>query len=127
MRRFLMFAVVLAMTFGCASTPRTGKVISQPTVVDSGTETPVANEYVYYPLPVSKGDTLWSLAGRVYGNHFLWPLLWRMNSKILYDLPDYIKPGQILRWREVEEYQEVTAELEAKVWPCPRVTAKKRR
>lgn len=44
-----------------------------PTSIPEGTE-------IYI---VQRGDTLWDLAGRFYGNPYLWPQLWERNSYIL--------------------------------------------
>lgn len=33
--------------------------------------------------PVESGDTLWDLAGRFYGNPYLWPQIWEQNRYVL--------------------------------------------
>ncbi|MGA1861926.1 LysM peptidoglycan-binding domain-containing protein [Deferribacter thermophilus] len=43
---------------------------------------------------VKKGDTLWDISGKYYGNYFLWPILWKYNTDI--NNPDLIFPKQKL-------------------------------
>ena len=40
------------------------------------------------------GDSLWRISGkgRIYGNHFMWPLLYIYNKNLIQD-PDLIQPG----------------------------------
>ena len=46
---------------------------------------------------VESGDTLWDIAGQggVYGNSYMWPLIYRANANAIED-PDLIYPGQSL-------------------------------
>ncbi len=65
-----------------------------PTIVESlppPVETPVKpTRYV-----VKKGDSLWKIAGRVYGNPLKWPRIYRANQdKIKH--PNRIYPNQVL-------------------------------
>jgi nucleoid-associated protein YgaU len=44
---------------------------------------------------VKKGESLWRIAGKVYGNPLKWPLIYRANKdKIKH--PNKIYPGQVL-------------------------------
>ena len=49
------------------------------------------------PHRVWRGDTLWAVAGRTFGDSGAWPLLWGWNRDQVAD-PDRIYPGQALRW-----------------------------
>jgi nucleoid-associated protein YgaU len=49
------------------------------------------------PLPVRPGDTLWDLAGTVYGDSLAWPILWGANRDRVRD-PHWIFSDQRLRW-----------------------------
>src|SRR3954453_4683253 len=42
--------------------------------------TPAATDQVHV---VAKGDTLWALAAKYYGNSYLWPQIWEKNKYIL--------------------------------------------
>jgi hypothetical protein len=43
---------------------------------------------------VQKGDTLWSICEKYYGDPYLWPELWEMNKFITN--PHWLKPGDII-------------------------------
>jgi hypothetical protein len=43
---------------------------------------------------IEPGDSLWAIAGKLYGNHFLWPLLCHLNNLDC----DLIEPGQVLKY-----------------------------
>lgn len=62
---------------------------------------------------VKKGDTLWSICEKYYGDPFLWPELWEMNKFITN--PHWIKPGDainLLRYKkEVIKTEKQTAKI----------------
>jgi len=43
---------------------------------------------------VERGDTLWDLSGKYYGDEFMWPVIWKNNVRI--NDPDLIYPKQKL-------------------------------
>ena len=45
---------------------------------------------------VAKGDSLWKIAQRVYGNGTQWQKIYAANRDVLHD-PDHIHPGQKLK------------------------------
>jgi LysM repeat protein len=45
---------------------------------------------------VKKGDSLWRIAGRVYGNPFKWPRIYQANKEKI-KTPNKIYPGQVLK------------------------------
>lgn len=57
---------------------------------------------------VAAGDSLWIISGRpeVYGNPYLWPLIWDANLDSLAD-PDRLRAGQRLRIRTNPTIDEV--------------------
>ena len=54
---------------------------------------------------VQKGDTLWSICGKYYGDPDLWPKLWEMNPFITN--PHLLKPGDIVTLLEKAPAKEV--------------------
>ena len=50
---------------------------------------------------VKKGDTLWDLSGRYYGNPWNWPKIWSYNPQVTN--PHWIHPGDQLRMRRAGE------------------------
>ena len=55
----------------------------------AGVDAPVFHE-------VKKGDTLWAISERAYGNGSKYPVIFEANKRMLSD-PDKIYPGQMLR------------------------------
>ncbi|RLB31178.1 MAG: hypothetical protein DRG87_03140 [Deltaproteobacteria bacterium] len=58
---------------------------------------------------VQKGDTLWSICEKYYGDPYLWPELWEMNKFITN--PHWLKPGDVIT---LLEYGEEETPLPAK-------------
>ena len=50
---------------------------------------------------VKKGDTLWSICEKYYGDPYLWPELWEMNQFVTN--PHWISPGDIIKLFEYKE------------------------
>lgn len=50
---------------------------------------------------VKKGDTLWSICEKYYGDPYLWPELWEMNQIVTN--PHWISPGDIIKLFEFKE------------------------
>ena len=59
--------------------------------VDSGVSVPVGAQPLTHT--VEKGDTLWDICEKYYGNEELWPKLWQMNPFITN--PHLLKPGDV--------------------------------
>jgi len=53
---------------------------------------------------VKRGDTLWDICDKYYGDPRLWPKLWQINPQI--PNPHLIYPGQVLHLREVQPGKE---------------------
>ncbi|MFW5718015.1 MAG: LysM peptidoglycan-binding domain-containing protein [Spirochaetota bacterium] len=64
---------------------------SDPTVASSDQELVPSQTYT-----VRTGDTLFDIAGDVWGDPFLWPLILEANDEQLED-PDYLRPGRTIR------------------------------
>ena len=62
---------------------------------------------------VQRGDTLWTIAAKpsVYGNAFLWPLIWRANLDLIKD-PAVLKAGLDLDIRTNPSVEEVYAAVQ---------------
>lgn len=56
---------------------------------------PVAVPLPEGPYRVRSGDTLWAIAGQLYGDSWAWPLLWGANRSLVRD-PHWIYPDQAL-------------------------------
>lgn len=50
---------------------------------------------------VKKGDTLWSICEKYYGDPYLWPELWEMNQFVTN--PHWISPGDVIKLFEYKE------------------------
>ena len=46
-------------------------------------------------VQVTAGDSLWSIAQRVYGNGAYWPLIYAANAGEIGGNPNLIRPGQV--------------------------------
>ncbi|MFC1867220.1 LysM peptidoglycan-binding domain-containing protein [Thermodesulfobacteriota bacterium] len=64
---------------------------------------------------VQKGDTLWSLCEKYYGNPDLWPKLWQMNPFVTN--PHLLNPGDVITLFEKEPVMEVTKPQVVKMEP----------
>ena len=62
---------------------------------------------------VKRGDTLWSICERYYGDPYLWPELWEMNEFITN--PHWLHPGDVITLLEYEEIKRKRAERAEKV------------
>ncbi|MCW8901824.1 MAG: LysM peptidoglycan-binding domain-containing protein [Gammaproteobacteria bacterium] len=63
-----------------------------PTVEAAPVETSSAADTSSYE--VNKGDHLWGISGKSYGNPYNWPLIYKANSDKIKDA-DLIYPGQV--------------------------------
>jgi hypothetical protein len=65
------------------------------------TVTPSISEGKNLTHTVKKGDTLWSICEKYYGDPYLWPELWELNQFITN--PHWISPGEVIRLFEYKE------------------------
>lgn len=65
------------------------------TTLGYGPSVPKFGEDIYR---VVRGDTLWGICSRFFGDPERWPALWSINNEEVTN-PHYIYPGQILRFR----------------------------
>ncbi|MGC9364284.1 MAG: LysM peptidoglycan-binding domain-containing protein [Fidelibacterota bacterium] len=56
-------------------------------------------EYDYYEYMVKANETLWSIAGKEYNNHYAWIVILRDNADILGPNIDDVSPGTVLKLR----------------------------
>jgi LysM repeat protein len=72
---------------------------------------------------VQKGDTLWSICEKYYGDPNLWPKLWEMNPFVTN--PHLLKPGDVLTLMEKEDISKKMAAAEKPLKeaakPVPRI------
>jgi len=61
---------------------------------------------------VRVGDTLWQIAGEVFGDHWLWPALYLANRDQIKD-PSRVYPGQELLVPDVDPAERETLRDEA--------------
>jgi len=110
MKRVLIIVAGLMVLFALASQ---AEELLPPKVLDKEMD-----------YTVKKGDTLWDISTRFYGDAFLWPRLWQQNQYITN--PHQISPGDRIRLYpykvliEIEEKKPATVE-EAKPLPPPQV------
>lgn len=65
---------------------------------------------------VQKGDTLWGICEKYYGNPNLWPKLWQMNPFVTN--PHLLSPGDIITLLEEEAVQKAEAEKKPPAEPA---------
>src|SRR3990172_7878806 len=64
---------------------------------------------------IREGDTLWDISGSVYGDSFVWPLIYRYNLTRV-DNPDIIEPDQILIvYKNITDREKLDARRKAMV------------
>jgi hypothetical protein len=108
-KRVLSAAAVIVVLLSLALVPRPARIIRTPLAVvplapriSAAASThragPIAATY-----RVRAGDTLWHIAGRVLGDPFRWPEVWRANAGVRmsdgsrFTDPDRIRPGWVLK------------------------------
>jgi LysM repeat protein len=64
---------------------------------------------------VQKGDTLWGICEKYYGNPNLWPKLWQMNPFVTN--PHLLSPGDVITLLEEEAIKKAEAEKKPPVEP----------
>lgn len=64
-------------------------------------------------VEVGQGDTLATIAGKVFGNSSLWKLIWRQNDKI--DNPDKLTAGTKVYYIDHAKLAEIKTEVSTKV------------
>jgi LysM domain len=57
----------------------------------------VAENQLDQTYTVSKGDTLWDISKKLFGDAFYWPNIWKINGEQIPN-PDLIFPNQILKF-----------------------------
>ena len=69
---------------------------------------------------VEKGDTLWSICEKYYGDTDLWPKLWQMNSFITN--PHFLHPGDVITLLEGEAFKTSDTQPEGPEKVTPEMT-----
>ncbi len=57
----------------------------------------VSGQYAPELHTVKRGDTLWDISGKYFGNHYNWPQIWSYNSHV--QNPHWLYPGDHVRLR----------------------------
>ncbi len=94
--KWLILALALALTAGCATTEEQQPADDQPAdQAQPAAPEPAANNDDSYT--VARGDHLWGISSqsRIYGNPYQWPLIYKANADQIEDA-DLINPGQVL-------------------------------
>lgn len=69
---------------------------------DADTDLPAAESH-----SISSGETLWSIAGRSYGDPYLWPIIFEHNSDKI-ENPDFISTGSTLDLPKLSDSSDLT-------------------
>lgn len=98
-RRAVIWATLVAavaLALGCAAKKEIKAVEATPTPSSVEPTATPGNQTENYRI--KKGDCLWVISGKreVYGDPFLWPLLYKANRDTIQD-PDLVYTGQKLR------------------------------
>ena len=64
---------------------------------------------------VEKGDTLWSICEKYYGDSYLWPKLWQMNPFVTN--PHFLKPGDVITLIEKELIEKTAPQVQEPASP----------
>ena len=96
MKRTTISRSSLALLAALLATPVAGReAVAQDTLQvaapDTAPAAPQGREHV-----VREGETLWALAQLYFGDPFLWPGIYRLNTLVVED-PHWIFPGEVLR------------------------------
>ncbi len=70
--------------------------VAPPVIIESAPPKAEAAPAKPKTYTVKKGDSLWRIAGRVYGNPFKWPRIYQANKEKIKS-PNKIYPGQVLK------------------------------
>ena len=70
---------------------------------------------------VEKGDTLWGICEKYYGNPYLWPKLWQMNPFVTN--PHLLKPGDVITLLEEESLKKAEPEKQPTAGPAKKSPA----
>ncbi len=64
--------------------------------------TPVAKkcEVEFYNYTITKGETLWSIAGKVFGDELAWIILYMDNEAVFEDNAGEVIPGMVIKLRK---------------------------
>jgi hypothetical protein len=87
--------------------------------IDSGVSVPVGAQPLTHT--VEKGDTLWDICEKYYGNEELWPKLWQMNPFITN--PHLLRPGDVITLLDDVPLKKA-ATIESVAAPPKKTTAK---
>jgi len=68
---------------------------AQPAIVEEAPPRAAEPSTTASTYTVKKGDSLWRIAGKVYGNPLKWPLIYRANKDKIKN-PNLIYPNQVL-------------------------------
>ncbi|MDH5633568.1 MAG: LysM peptidoglycan-binding domain-containing protein [Gammaproteobacteria bacterium] len=94
-KKWLGLGVAVFLMAGCASTEEQPPAEVEQAKPAEEPAAPAANANDSYT--VVSGDHLWGISGqgRIYGNPYQWPLIYKANADQIEDA-DLIKPGQVL-------------------------------
>ena len=100
MLKLMSLVSAFSLAVGCAGPAEQAEEPAAPTPKPEMTKAepeampePVAPSNSSYE--VNRGDHLWGISGKSYGNPYKWPLIYKANSNKIKDA-DLIYPGQVL-------------------------------
>jgi len=96
-RRHLALLFFFSVPTSFAATTAIHSASNPPPLLPEDKWKQVAETQLDQSYKVAKGDTLWDISKKLFGDPFYWPNIWKINGEQIPN-PDLIFPDQVLRF-----------------------------